>query len=49
MEHIIHADRMHTKKVFKDFGIKSLGEYHDFYIQSDKLLLADVFENFWNT
>ena len=35
-------------KVFEDFKLKSLGEYHDLYVQSDTLLLADVFENFRN-
>ena len=30
-------------RVCKDFEIKDLGEYHDLYVQSDTLLLADVF------
>ena len=29
--------------------INNLGEYHDLYIQSETLLLADVFESFQNT
>ena len=37
----------YAKRVCKDSEIKNLGEYHDlFIIQSDTLLLADVFENF---
>ena len=48
MEIITDGDRAHAKRVCKDFEIKSLGEYHDLCIQSDTLLLADVFENFRN-
>ena len=36
------------KIVCKDFKIKKLGEYHDLYVQSNTLLLADVFQNFKN-
>ena len=36
------------KKVFKNFNFKVLCNYHDLYVQSDILLLADVFENFRN-
>ena len=39
---------MHMQNVCKDFEIKKLGEYHDLYVQSDFLLLADMFENFRN-
>ena len=47
MEHITDADYMHAKKVCRDCEIKNLGKYHDLYLKSDTLLLADVFGNFW--
>ena len=37
---------MHAKRVCKEFETKNLGEYHDWYLKSDTLLLADVFQNF---
>ena len=44
MEHITDADFKHTKKLWKDFELKNLGDYHDLHVQSDTLLLADIFE-----
>ena len=45
MENIDNIDYRHGNNVFKRFKLKNLGEYHDLYLQSDTLLLADVFEN----
>ena len=38
----------HAQKVYEEFELKNLGNYHDLYVQSDTLLIADVFENFRN-
>ena len=46
MENIEDIDYRHGNNVFKIFKLKNVGEYHDLYVQSDTLLLADVFENF---
>ena len=48
MEDITDADYTHAKRVCKYFEIRNLEEYHDLYVQSGTLLLADVFENFRN-
>ena len=42
---ISDEDYAHAQKVWNVFEINNRGEYHDFYVQSDTLLLADVFEN----
>ena len=46
LKEITDEDYIHAQKVFEEFSIKNLGEYHD--VQSDILLLAHVFENFRN-
>ena len=45
MKDITDADYAHAKRVCKNFEIKNLGGYHDLYLQSNTLLLVDVFEN----
>ena len=49
MENIDDIDYRHGNNVFKRFKLKYLGEYHDLYVQSDTLSLADVLGNFRNT
>ena len=48
MEDITDADYAHAKRIYKDFEIKNLLEYHHLYVQRDIFLLAAVFLNFQN-
>ena len=43
---ISDEDHHHTEKVWENFEMKTFKEYHDAYLISDVLQLADIFDNF---
>ena len=46
MSGVSDQDYEHACKVWRDFRIRNLGEYHDLYLQTEVILLANVFESF---
>ena len=43
-ECVSEKDYSHAVNVWKMFEMEKMGDYHDFYLKTDVLLLADVFE-----
>ena len=47
--HISNVDYLLCNKVWNEFNMKNMGDYHNHYLKKDVLLLADVFEKFIGT
>ena len=45
LEDITNKNYEYAQKVFKEY-CTDISDYHDFYVQTDTLLLSDVFEKF---
>ena len=49
MSSISSDDYQHAQKAWKEFRIHNLGDYHDLYLRTDMILLANVYEAFRDT
>ena len=49
MTNVSEDDYPHAQKIWKEFRIRNLGEYHDLYLRTDVILLANVFDAFRDT
>ena len=43
-ENIIVEDYKFAQEIWRKFNLKNLGDYHDIYLETDVMLLADIFE-----
>ena len=49
MSKISKSDYKHAQRVWEEFGVRNIGDYHDLYLRTDVVLLANVFEAFRDT
>ena len=49
MSSISEEDYQHAQRVWEEFGIHNLGDYHDLCLRTDVVLLANVYEAFRDT
>ena len=49
MSKISESDYKHAQRVWEEFGVRNIGDYHDLYLRTDVVLLANVFEAFRDT
>ena len=47
--HISDEDYLTCIRIWNEFNMKNMGDYHDRYLKKDVLLLADVFGKFTDT
>ena len=45
-EKVTDENYQRAQKVWEEFSVKNMGEFHDLYLKTDVLLLADVMESF---
>ena len=48
LQDITSTDYTHAQKLFEDFQLENLGDYHNLHVKTYTLLLPDVFKSFRN-
>ena len=47
--YISDKDYLTSEKIWNEFNMKNMGDYHNHYLKKDVLLLTDVFKQFIDT